>query len=43
MIVVFDKQADGVTATALADVAGDLRRYELLGDADDGKAGGGQP
>jgi hypothetical protein len=36
MITAYDAQADEVTTMALADVAADIRRYELLGTADSG-------
>ena len=35
MLTVFDTQADEVGTVALADLANDIRRYQVLGPADD--------
>jgi hypothetical protein len=36
MLAVFDTQSDDAGTVALADVAADIRRYEVLGPADSG-------
>lgn len=42
ILSVYDKQEDAVTSVALADLAGDIRRYEVLGSPDDpGESGNG--
>jgi hypothetical protein len=35
ILSVYDKQDDTVTRVPLADLAGDIRRYEVLGSPDD--------
>jgi hypothetical protein len=43
ILSVYDQQEDAVTSVALADLAGDIRRYEVLGPADDtGENGSGK-
>lgn len=41
ILTAYDTQGDAVTTVALADVAADIRRYELLGSADSGTASSG--